>query len=802
MLQRLKSLKLSYKLALAFGLVLVLMLVQGIVSFVGMSSISRETDSLVEGTMRSVAVLTEAEMQMGQYRNTSYRILIRASDEVKQQARERIVAVAGHIDTALAEYEQQIAANGEDGERRAFYDAVVAKWAQARQSYADVNEMVDLDLPDDALDTYLGETYELHNAAIAAVQALNAHESAAAEEAKASVASTQAASNTLLVIVLAIGVAGGMLIAWFIAAVLTRSLHRAVEVANAVAGGKLDNEITVDSEDEIGELMAALQAMQRDLAERTERDQRIAGENLRIRTALDSSSTSVMIANSSREIIYCNQAATDLFRQYEDEIRTRLPDFDPDAIVGGTIEQINPETDHIEKIEQTQGTLQEEVVMGAAHLMLTVGRVEDSEGKLLGFVGEWRDRTPQVRVEAELASVIDAAVAGDLSQRIGLEGKKGFYLELARQLNALLEANASSLDGVSTVLQALAEGDLTARMEGDYQGVFARMRDDANRTTAQLTSLVGSIQGASLAINTASGEIAAGNSDLSRRTEQQAASLEETAASMEELTSTVRQNAEHAHQANKLVIGASEVATRGGQVVGQVVDTMQEIERSSRRIAEIISVIDGIAFQTNILALNAAVEAARAGEQGRGFAVVASEVRSLAQRSATAAKEIKVLIDDSVEKVATGSNLAGQAGQTMGEMVDSVNRVTGIMAEISAASQEQASGIEQVNQTIAQMDETTQQNAALVEEATAAARSMEEQAGQLTHAVSAFKLDDADGDAAAPAHAPTARQAPAAKPAAPRPPAKQAPAPAPKKARRSAEPALADAGADGDWQEF
>jgi methyl-accepting chemotaxis protein len=207
----------------------------------------------------------------------------------------------------------------------------------------------------------------------------------------------------------------------------------------------------------------------------------------------------------------------------------------------------------------------------------------------------------------------------------------------------------------SQLLSAIAEGDLTARMHGDYQGVFARMRDDANTTVAQLTQIVGQIQASASSITLAAGEIASGNSDLSRRTEQQAANLEETAASMEELTSTVRQNAEHARQANQLAIGAHGVASQGGEVVGQVVTTMSAIEASSKKIAEIIGVIDGIAFQTNILALNAAVEAARAGEQGRGFAVVASEVRTLAQRSAAAAKEIKGLIDDSVGKVADGS---------------------------------------------------------------------------------------------------------------------------------------------------
>ncbi|OLK01661.1 methyl-accepting chemotaxis protein, partial [Xanthomonas oryzae] len=258
----------------------------------------------------------------------------------------------------------------------------------------------------------------------------------------------------------------------------------------------------------------------------------------------------------------------------------------------------------------------------------------------------------------------------------------------------------------------------------------------------QLAEIVNGIKQSAVSIKGAASEIASGNQDLSQRTEQQAASLEETAASMEELTSTVKQNAENARQANQLAIGAASVASQGGEIVGKVVQTMSGIEASSKKIADIISVIDGIAFQTNILALNAAVEAARAGEQGRGFAVVASEVRTLAQRSSGAAKEIKELIDDSVQRVTDGSVLVHSAGTTMGEIVASVQRVTDIMGEISAASQEQSAGIEQVNQTVTQMDETTQQNAALVEEATAAARAMEEQAQQLTEAVALFRLSN------------------------------------------------------------
>jgi methyl-accepting chemotaxis protein len=391
-------------------------------------------------------------------------------------------------------------------------------------------------------------------------------------------------------------------------------------------------------------------------------------------------------------------------------------------------------------------------------------------------------------INTQIQSLAQAAAAGDFSQRGDALRFEHDFRVMIEHLNTMMEVADGNLSQLSHLLQAIANGDLTARMQGQFHGVFASMRDDANTTVAQLTQIVSRIQHASGSISTAAGEIASGNNDLSRRTEQQAANLEETAASMEELTSTVRQNAEHARQANQLAIGAHSVASQGGEVVGKVVSTMHEIDASSRRIADIITVIDGIAFQTNILALNAAVEAARAGEQGRGFAVVASEVRTLAQRSASAAKEIKGLIDESVGKVAEGSALVNQAGATMGEIVASVQRVTDIMAEISAASQEQSAGIEQVNQTVMQMDETTQQNAALVEEATAAARSMEEQAGHLTDAVSLFKLE---GQVA-----PVVVAAPAGRHAAPaRPRAPAAPV------RRAAvrEPVLAN---EGDWQEF
>ena len=300
------------------------------------------------------------------------------------------------------------------------------------------------------------------------------------------------------------------------------------------------------------------------------------------------------------------------------------------------------------------------------------------------------------------------------------------------------------------VARQVAAGDLTAHIVVQSQDETGQLMQALKDMNASLQNLVGQVRSGTDTIATASSQIAAGNQDLSSRTEQQASSLEETASSMEELTSTVKQNADNARQANTMALTSSSIAVEGGKVVGEVVGTMASINASSRKIVDIIAVIDGIAFQTNILALNAAVEAARAGEQGRGFAVVATEVRNLAQRSAAAAKDIKVLIGDSVEKVEAGSKLVDQAGRTMDDIVASITRVTDIMSEITAASNEQSAGIEQVNQAIAQMDQVTQQNAALVEEAAAAAESMQEQAASLSEVVSIFKLDAASVTVRAP----------------------------------------------------
>ncbi|MCW0374654.1 methyl-accepting chemotaxis protein [Xanthomonas sacchari] len=557
-------------------------------------------------------------------------------------------------------------------------------------------------------------------------------------------------------------VAGGVLVvlvsgllAWLITRSLTVPLTRATRVAEAIASGKLDNDVRTDARDETGRLLVAMQGMQQQVSN-------LIGAQLEMAKRHDAGEVSHRIEAQAFPGDYGRMAAeTNALVASHLAVKTRLAQIMGRYAIG----DLSQDMDRLPGEEAVLSQTMDEV---KANLSAMNGQIK------------------------QLAT---SAADGDFSARGDAERFQYDFRVMVDSLNQLMATADGNLQALSTLLQAIAAGDLTARMHGDFRGVFAQMRDDANATAEQLAGIVGRIKHSAVSINAAASEIAAGNDDLSRRTEQQAASLEETAASMEELTSTVRQNAEHARQANQLAAGAASVASQGGDVVGQVVTTMSGIEDASRRIADIISVIDGIAFQTNILALNAAVEAARAGDQGRGFAVVASEVRTLAQRSASAAKEIKSLIDDSVSRVAEGSVLVDRAGKTMTEIVTSVQRVTDIMGEISAASQEQSAGIEQVNQTVTQMDESTQQNAALVEEASAAARSMEQQAVELSQAVALFKLDASAATpvAQAPRHQATATPAgkrsvlPAAAKAAP--------------ARRAAQPAAAMA-LDKDWQEF
>ncbi len=563
-------------------------------------------------------------------------------------------------------------------------------------------------------------------------------------------------------------VGGGILLLMIFAGIslhrtIIRPLSTASDALRKMASGDFTSQIEITNYDEIGNVIEAVKSMQiragNDLAESKRminenqkvidelnkskavindmaEAKRKADENLRIKNALDQSLSAVMIIDVTGTINYVNGAMHKMLDIGESEIAREIKGFKACNIMGNNINLFSPGKRLIGQAEP----LKVEIKLGDRYYVLALVPVTDETGEQIGAAIEWIERTAELRVEQEVSGIVAAASKGIFSDRLLLEGKEGFIKQLAEGINGLMETSFVGLNDVTRVLNALATGDLTKKIENEYEGIFGQLKNDANATVDKLVEIVANIRSGTEAINVASQEIASGNDNLSQRTEEQASALEQTASSMEELTSTVKQNAGNADQANQLAIDTHDKAVKGGSVVDQVVATMSEINSSSKKIVDIISVIDGIAFQTNILALNAAVEAARAGEQGRGFAVVATEVRTLAQRSATAAKQIKELINDSVNKVDKGTELVDQAGKNMSEIVQSVKRVTEIMSEISTASQEQSSGIVEINQAVSQMDEMTQQNAALVEEAAAASEAMIEQSNSLVNTVAIFQL--------------------------------------------------------------
>ncbi|MFZ2407845.1 MAG: nitrate- and nitrite sensing domain-containing protein, partial [Methylobacter sp.] len=438
--------------------------------------------------------------------------------------------------------------------------------------------------------------------------------------------------SVLLAVVLTLLISRGIL----------RSIHTLQQVASAIAEGDLSSSIDISQKDELGNLFRSMNAMQQQLLARITKDRKEHDESLRIKIALDGMTSNVMVADNERNIIYLNPAALATMRHAEADIRKVLPKFDAGKLLGANMDVFHKNPAHQKQLLGTlSSTFRSEIHIGGLTFDLIVNAISNEQGQRIGSVVEWKDRTAEVAIEQEVAKVVSGAVSGDFNQRISESDKEGFFLQLAQEVNELMEISSTGLNEVVRVLGALSRGDLTETITNDYAGTFGQLKDDSNATVEKLKEVVGQIKEASETINTAAKEIAAGNNDLSHRTEEQAASLEQTAASMEELTSTVQANSQNAKHANQLAVGATDIAGKGVKVVGQVVSTMEEINESSRKVVDIISVIDGIAFQTNILALNAAVEAARAGTQGRGFAVVASEVRSLAQRAASAAGEIK-----------------------------------------------------------------------------------------------------------------------------------------------------------------
>ena len=587
---------------------------------------------------------------------------------------------------------------------------------------------------------------------------------------------------------------------------IAKPLSKIAGVLNELTNDRVVDVPYAERGDEVGDIAKATEIFRHSIAQKV--------INLRVRSALDVVKSNVMVADADYNIMYMNTTLKDMMREAEVELRKVLPAFDASKLLGANMDIFHKNPPHQRRmLDSLTGTHESHITVGSQKFHLVATPVIDQHGKRSGTVVEWRNETAEKAIEGEVADIVKAAVAGDFAKRVPVEGKSGFMLNLASAMNALCENTAEAMQDLIGMLSALADGDLTKRINADYQGMFGQLKNDANTMAERIGATIAEIKASAAEVTNASAEISTSTTDLSQRTEEQAASLEETSASMEEISSTVKKNAESAQAANELAAATRDVADRGGQVVAKAVDAMAKIEDSSRKISDIIGVIDEIARQTNLLALNAAVEAARAGEAGRGFAVVASEVRSLAQRSSQAAKDIKDLITNSNGQVKDGVELVNRAGASLTEIVESIKKVAEIVADIANASAEQASGIEQVNKALTQMDEVTQQNSALVEENAATAKTLEHQAKAMDERVSFFRIDRAaeGGQPALQAVAREQRSVDAMSTRRPVAAPKQQPAAAPKRAAasnaggpvRRMQAALATAvNSEPDWKEF
>lgn len=490
----------------------------------------------------------------------------------------------------------------------------------------------------------------------------------------------------------------------------------------------------------------------------------VAADAVRSRIGLDNAAVGVAMTDVSDSVGYANDALEDMVAGTSVGRRELIGQ--PGNLFGAA------ELSSLPAIRENSTPLSAVITVEGRVFQVTVSAVVDDQGRPLGRIFQWEDLTKEAQVEAEIEAVISQAVKGDFSGRLTVDDKKGFSLKVAEGINRLSATVSDVTESLAESLEALAEGNLRRRMNSDYEGVFARVADDFNGTVDQLSRLVGQIRGLAGALNQASREVASGSTDLSERTETQAANLEEAAAAMEQMVATVRSNAANAREASRLVEDLRTNAHEGGTVAQGAAAAIARIEDSAKKITDIITVIDDIAFQTNLLALNAAVEAARAGEAGRGFAVVAQEVRTLAQRSAQSSREIKGLIHASNAEVETGVEQVTGADRALQEIAGSVEETSRRMTDIAQASSEQANALDEVNSTVAQMDESTQKNAALVEESTAAAKALQDQAEELMDLLSFFQSADSPESGG-----PTASVAPR-----PSPVSKPAPPPAPRRA--------------------
>ncbi|MBS4802549.1 MAG: MCP four helix bundle domain-containing protein [Stenotrophomonas maltophilia] len=698
----LRNVRVAWRLGLGFGLLL--LLVAAVVATGATASVvqKRAMQQVVDVSVAKVRLLSQMLDANNQMMVVRREMLIRQGDD-RDHDEQRIADLVKRYEASWSAYQ----ALPSDADGKAIAETIAAKRALARPLNKQTSELMEQGDYPGAVALTLGPVQEAANGWNKALSdGVDFEEKESRDAAAEAIRLGERSLLQLLVlggVALLVGIAASVMIGRS----LTAPLARAVNLAERLAKGELDQEFRLGGRDELTQLGQAMASVRQSV-------QAAIGAQLQ------------------------------MAEQHEaGAIRYRM---DASAFPGDFGRMVQATNSLVESHVQV------ELLMAEVMQRYAIGDLSRDLPDYPGEKGALTRTLAAVKqslmaINAQIDELARAARAGDFSMRGDAAAFQYQFKAMVEHLNGMMASSQASIADVSDVLRAISHGDLTARMDGEYDGVFARMRDDANTTTAQLTGIVRGIQVAADSINNAAQELAAGNNDLSRRTEQQAANLEEAAASMEELTSTVRQNAELARQADSEAHAAGAAVRETEQAMAQMASVMGEIDQSSARISEISTVIDGIAFQTNILALNAAVEAARAGEQGRGFAVVASEVRTLAQRAGVAAKEIKELIEDAAAKVKSGLAVTVESEAAIARVAQASSRTTQLMSDIAAASKEQAAGIEQVNQVVVQMDQVTQQNAALVEEATAASRALEEQAHALTTSVSVFKVEGAAASA-------------------------------------------------------
>ncbi|PZS65028.1 chemotaxis protein [Stenotrophomonas maltophilia] len=692
----LRNVRVAWRLGLGFGLLL--LLVAAVVATGATASVvqKRAMQQVVDVSVAKVRLLSQMLDANNQMMVVRREMLIRQGDD-RDHDEQRIADLVKRYEASWTAYQ----ALPSDAEGKAIAETIAAKRAIARPLNKQTSELMEQGDYPGAVALTLGPVQEAANGWNKALSDGVDFEEKESREAAAEAIRLGERSLLQLLVLGGVALLVGIGASVMIGRSLTGPLARAVNLAERLSRGQLDQEFRLGGRDELTQLGEAMASVRQSV-------QAAIGAQLQ------------------------------MAEQHEaGAIRYRM---DASAFPGDFGRMVQATNSLVESHVQV------ELLMAEVMQRYAIGDLSRDLPDYPGEKGTLTRTLAAVKqslmaINAQIDELARAARAGDFSMRGDAAAFQFQFKAMVEHLNGMMASSQASIADVSDVLRAISHGDLTARMDGEYDGVFARMRDDANTTTAQLTGIVRGIQVAADSINNAAQELAAGNNDLSRRTEQQAANLEEAAASMEELTSTVRQNAELARQADSEAHAAGAAVRETEQAMAQMASVMGEIDQSSARISEISTVIDGIAFQTNILALNAAVEAARAGEQGRGFAVVASEVRTLAQRAGVAAKEIKELIEDAAAKVKSGLAVTVESEAAIARVAQASSRTTQLMSDIAAASKEQAAGIEQVNQVVVQMDQVTQQNAALVEEATAASRALEEQAHALTTSVAVFKVE-------------------------------------------------------------